>query len=465
MLDPDTIRSAAERNVQLLTLRPARGFLTGNTKARVVDGLRCEIEDGAWRLAADMPAKAGGDETAPTPGVLGRGALASCLAIGVATWGARLGIADRRGRGRGPGRLRRPWRAGHGDGIAPGYTEVRYLVSIDSPASAAEIDRAARPGRAPQPLSRRVRPRDAASPRRSPQRPGGLTAMDPRLQRRVQRYGWDRAAAVYEHGWQAQLAPAHELMLEHGRRCGRASACSTSPAAPGWSPSAWPRTVGTAGAVVGTDISGEMVEAAARRGRCAQARATCGSSAPMPRSCHSATALRRRPVRSRADVRARPGPRRSARCAGCSGPAAGRPWRSGARGGPAAGPRSSRSPMPASRRTSARCSSISARRTCSRAPSRRQASPTSRSSASTRSSTTPRPRTRWRQCSAAARWRWPTAASTTPTRRAAHAEYLNSIAAYATGDGYRIPGEFVVAAARSSVPQTRRDRELEHARI
>ena len=34
------------------------------------------------------------------------------------------------------------------------------------------------------------------------------------------------------------------------------------------------------------------------------------------------------------------------------------------------------------------------------------------------------------------------------TRRAVHAEYLDSIAAYRTGDGYRIPGEFVVAAAR-----------------
>jgi SAM-dependent methyltransferase len=35
------------------------------------------------------------------------------------------------------------------------------------------------------------------------------------------------------------------------------------------------------------------------------------------------------------------------------------------------------------------------------------------------------------------------------TRRAVHAEYLDSIAAYRAGDGYRIPGEFVVAAARA----------------
>ena len=34
-----------------------------------------------------------------------------------------------------------------------------------------------------------------------------------------------------------------------------------------------------------------------------------------------------------------------------------------------------------------------------------------------------------------------------PTKLAVHAEYLDSIAAYKAGDGYRIPGEFVVAAA------------------
>lgn len=33
-------------------------------------------------------------------------------------------------------------------------------------------------------------------------------------------------------------------------------------------------------------------------------------------------------------------------------------------------------------------------------------------------------------------------------RRSAHAEYLASIAAFADGDGYRVPGEFVIASAR-----------------
>lgn len=134
MTDQATIRAITERNIQLLTLKPTKGFLTCTTKARLVDGLRCEIEEGPWKLAADMPAKAGGDESAPTPGVLGRAALASCLVLGIALWAARLEVpiddleveveADFNARGE----------LGMGVGIRPGYSEVRYAVAIDSPA-------------------------------------------------------------------------------------------------------------------------------------------------------------------------------------------------------------------------------------------------------------------------------------------------------------------------------------------
>ena len=37
--------------------------------------------------------------------------------------------------------------------------------------------------------------------------------MDGKLQQRIQRYGWDRAAPVYEEAWRAQLAPAQEALL------------------------------------------------------------------------------------------------------------------------------------------------------------------------------------------------------------------------------------------------------------
>jgi uncharacterized OsmC-like protein len=134
------IREIAERTAEMLAAKPARGHLTRATRARLVDGLRCEIEEGPWRFAADLPAKVGGDESAPTPGALGRGALASCLTIGIAAWAARLGVpldavevevqADFDARGE----------LGIGD-VPPGYQEVRYAVAIESPAPRAELDR------------------------------------------------------------------------------------------------------------------------------------------------------------------------------------------------------------------------------------------------------------------------------------------------------------------------------------
>jgi len=140
MADQAYIREVVERNIEVLALRPSRGHLTRITKARLLDGVRCEIEEGAWRFSADLPTKAGGDDTAPTPGALGRGALASCLAMSIAIWAARMEVAitslevevqadfDARGE------------LGMGVGVAPGYSQVRYEVSIESPAARHQID-------------------------------------------------------------------------------------------------------------------------------------------------------------------------------------------------------------------------------------------------------------------------------------------------------------------------------------
>src|ERR1700752_4553147 len=38
--------------------------------------------------------------------------------------------------------------------------------------------------------------------------------MEPALQRRIQRYGWDKASVYYETFWQEQLKPAQGLLLD-----------------------------------------------------------------------------------------------------------------------------------------------------------------------------------------------------------------------------------------------------------
>ena len=84
-----------------------------------------------------------------------------------------------------------------------------------------------------------------------------------RLQQRIQRYGWDLAARHYEPLWQEQLAPAQALLqkvaaLAPGQRV-LDVACGT-----GLVSFDAAHAVGLQGRVVGVDLSGEMVEAAAR---------------------------------------------------------------------------------------------------------------------------------------------------------------------------------------------------------
>jgi len=88
--------------------------------------------------------------------------------------------------------------------------------------------------------------------------------LEAKLQRRIQRYGWDLAAGDYEPLWQEQLAQAQRAMLQAaapapGERvldvaCG--TGLATFDAA---------RAVAPGGDVLGVDISARMVEAARER--------------------------------------------------------------------------------------------------------------------------------------------------------------------------------------------------------
>jgi hypothetical protein len=138
MKEPDDMKAAIVRNEDKIRRRPEVGQLTKTSKASIRSGLTCEIEDGPWRLTADMRKSLGGENTGPDPGVLGRAAISSCLAIGYAVWFARMeipvnaidvevgadfdygGVLDV-------------------SDVAASYSEFRYLVTVDSPAAENEI--------------------------------------------------------------------------------------------------------------------------------------------------------------------------------------------------------------------------------------------------------------------------------------------------------------------------------------
>lgn len=138
MADPQMIKKAFERNKKALELRPSIGESTASTKIKVRNGTTCEITASDKKLICDVGTDAGGNDAGPGPGILERGALGSCLAIGYATWAAYLEIpidsievdieTDYDARGQ----------FGVGDDPS-GFKEIRYKVFIKSQASKGKI--------------------------------------------------------------------------------------------------------------------------------------------------------------------------------------------------------------------------------------------------------------------------------------------------------------------------------------
>jgi len=133
-----SIGGALDRLEAAVTKHPSLGRSTDRSVSTVTHGLRCTSEEGNFRFETDLPDNMGGEGSGPSPGVLGRAALGSCLAMGYQMRAARLGVeltsvtveieADYDIAG-----MLSP-----DSGARPGYGEVRYHVSVES--SAPETD-------------------------------------------------------------------------------------------------------------------------------------------------------------------------------------------------------------------------------------------------------------------------------------------------------------------------------------
>jgi uncharacterized OsmC-like protein len=130
----EKIRSGFQRVAATLAQRPAFGLGTGISKASIRDGLTCQVTEGNWTLIADMPEQVGGNAAGPTPGVFGRAALGSCLAIGYMMRAATMNIPITS--------LEVEVQADYDDGalfgtapgVPPGYLEIRYTINVESEA-------------------------------------------------------------------------------------------------------------------------------------------------------------------------------------------------------------------------------------------------------------------------------------------------------------------------------------------
>jgi uncharacterized OsmC-like protein len=131
MTSQQKIKEAVNRSTKALSLKPSLGLGTGISKAKIINGLSCEITEGKYKLIADMPESVGGNASGPTPGVYGRAALGSCLAIGYMLKASAMNIKI--------DSLEVEVQADYDDGAlfgtssaAPGYLEVRYKVTVES---------------------------------------------------------------------------------------------------------------------------------------------------------------------------------------------------------------------------------------------------------------------------------------------------------------------------------------------
>ncbi len=137
----DGLRDLYQRKASAMTRRPVFAEGSGHARARLGDGMICDVDHGTRRMQVDLPAEEGGTATAPHPGELMRASLGGCLAFGYRLWGARLDVSiasveiditctyDTRGQ------------MGVSDDVPVGWQTLNISVTIVSDAPEAEVRR------------------------------------------------------------------------------------------------------------------------------------------------------------------------------------------------------------------------------------------------------------------------------------------------------------------------------------
>lgn len=133
-------KSALLRARHTVTLRPERGQRTYRSVATISDGTACCVTEGSQSFTMDVPPSVGGTDAGPSPSVILRAAVSSCVAIGIKQWAALHEIdvksldvvldmqVDARGQ------------LGVSESAAPGFENVNIAIELETnhPAEAVE---------------------------------------------------------------------------------------------------------------------------------------------------------------------------------------------------------------------------------------------------------------------------------------------------------------------------------------
>ncbi len=136
-----SIATAIERMESAVERRPGFGVGTARSETISAAELGCTTQEGPWSTDSDLPDALGGGGSAPTPSVLLRAALGSCMAMSYRLRAAKQGIELTSIRVVVETDSEIAGMLSCDAAAPPGFTAIRYHVEIESPAPSDHVRR------------------------------------------------------------------------------------------------------------------------------------------------------------------------------------------------------------------------------------------------------------------------------------------------------------------------------------
>jgi uncharacterized OsmC-like protein len=134
MFDLQNIKCAAVRNKKAVELKPSLAQCTEIAKAQLGEDMRFDIDVDGIQIRADVPKKYGGNGTMPGPSAHALSSFIICLLVGYLVKFAEKDIPITG--------IGMEVQADSDSAVKREYTDVRYIVTVDSDAPEEDIQRA-----------------------------------------------------------------------------------------------------------------------------------------------------------------------------------------------------------------------------------------------------------------------------------------------------------------------------------